>query len=256
MPWSSRTLALQIATIFIFVVGHSHPARAENISQPAGTNTSLYTLTFSGYAGGAVEEWLKVRNYRFERDAKDPGLLGLAIADRVLTIEEKGRMSGLILNTSVKLEKVHKIRITWGVKKYPEEVSYQKKVNNEALMIYIFFGTDKISSGHLLIPNSPYFVGLFLCQHEQLNFPYKGRYFHESGRFVCVGKPAAGQMIVSEFDLDGNFKSYFGKKKTPGITAIGLGFDTSKAGADGTAGAFIQSIEFLEQPADATPDIH
>lgn len=56
-------------------------------------------------------------------------------------------------------------------------------------MLYVFFGTDKISSGHVLIPNSPYFIGFFLCQNDQIDFPYKGRYFHAGGRFVCLGKP-------------------------------------------------------------------
>jgi hypothetical protein len=99
-----------------------------------------------------------------------------------------------------------------------------------------------------LIPNSPYFIGLFLCQDEQVNFPYKGRYFHTGGRFVCLGKPAPDAMTVSEFDLDRGFKSYFSKGETPGISGIGFGVDTSKAGGDGKAAAFIRRIEFFEKP--------
>jgi hypothetical protein len=129
-------------------------------------------------------------------------------------------------------------------------------VNNEALMLYIFFGKEKISSGHVLIPNSPYFIGLFLCQDEQVNFPYKGRYFHTGGRFVCLGKPEPGQMTVSEFDLDGGFKSYFGKQETPGVTGIGLGVDTSQAGGGGAGSAFIKSIEFIETSTSASPGVH
>jgi hypothetical protein len=37
----------------------------------------------------------------------------------------------------------------------------------------------------VLIPNSLYFIGLFLCQDDRTNFPHKGPYFHASGRFVC-----------------------------------------------------------------------
>jgi len=85
-------------------------------------------------------------------------------------------------------------------------------------MVYVFFGTEKLSSGHVLIPNSPYFIGLFLCQEEQIDFPYKGRYFHVSGRFVCLGKPKPNETIVSEFDLDAAFKRYFNKNQTPGVT--------------------------------------
>lgn len=81
------------------------------------------------------------------------------------------------------------IRVRWGIIQYPVDVSYQNNVNNEALMLYFFFGTERISSGSMLIPNSPYFLGLFLCQDEQVGFPYKGRYFHAGGRFVCLGNP-------------------------------------------------------------------
>jgi len=247
-----RNLMRILIVFAALVVIHSLSARAEDISQP-NVGSMPYTIDFSGYGGGSVDKWLETRNYKFERDAKNRGLLGLSITDRVLTLEAKGRMRGFILNDSVNLEKVHTIRINWGVKKYPQDVSYHNKVNNEALMLYIFFGKEKVPSGHVLIPNSPYFIGVFLCQDEQLNFPYKGRYFHTGGRFVCLGKPEPGQMTVSEFDLDRSFKSYFSKKETPGVTGIGFGVDTSKAGGGGTGAAFIKSIEFLEKPTARQP---
>src|SRR5215472_284506 len=244
----NRRLRLgRLLTIFAIVLIAYSSAGTDAVSQAKPVTVS-YGLDFAGYGGGSVDEWLKTRNYTFEKDAKNRSLLGLSITDGVLTLEAKRRMSGFILNDSVNVEKARTIRINWGVKNYPEEVSYQKKVNNEALMLYIFFGKEKITSGHVLIPNSPYFIGLFLCQDEQVDFPYKGRYFHAGGRFVCLGKPEPGRMIQSEFDLDRNFKNYFGKKETPGITGIGFGVDTSKAGNDGAGSAFIKSIEFLEEP--------
>ena len=256
LPERRSVNLLKIVTIFaVLAIVHSLSARAEVISQPK-FDTAIYTIDFSGYTGGAVDKWLETRNYKFERDARNPSLLGLSIANSILTLEEKGRMTGFILNDSVNLDKVHTIKINWGVKQYPKEVSYHNKVNNEALMIYIFFGKEKISSGHILIPNSPYFIGLFLCQDEQVKFPYKGRYFHEGGRFVCLGKPEPGEMIVSEFDLDQGFKSYFGKKNTLGITGIAFGLDTSKAGGGGTGAAFIKSIQFVTKPTVAASAGH
>ena len=237
------------------LIVHSLSTKAEVISE-ARVGTAPYTIDFSGYKGGAVDKWLEKQNYRFERDAKNRRLLALSITNSVLTLEEKGRMSGFILNDSVKIAAVQRVRINWGITKYPLEASYRNKVNNEALMLYIFFGTERIASGHILIPNSPYFIGLFLCQDEQVNFPYKGHYFHEGGRFVCLGKPEPGEMTVSEFDLDRSFRNYFGKTKTPGIAGIAFGLDTSKAGGDGTGGAFIKSIEFVEAPTAATHGIH
>jgi len=202
-------------------------------------------VDFSGYSGGSVEDWMKSKNYQFESDAKKPDRLGLSIKDGVLSLEAKRSMSGLILNDNVNIEPVRTVRITWGVSSYPKDASYAAHVNNEPLMLYFFFGKDKLPSGHVLIPNSPYFIGLFLCQDEELQHPYKGRYFHAGGRFVCLGKPAPGQMVTSEFDLDAAFKRYFQKDHTPSLTGISFGIDTSKSGDSGRAGAFIKSIDFL-----------
>jgi hypothetical protein len=207
-----------------------------------------FTIDFSGYTntGDSVDHWLHAKGFRFEKDARNHRLLQLSVANDALVLEAKGRLRGFLLNDSVDLKKVNTIRIEWGVIQYPQDVSYSRKVNNEALMLYVFFGKERISSGHILIPDSPYFIGLFLCDDEQVNFPYQGRYFHTGGRFVCLGKPKPNATIVSDFDLNAAFKSYFGKNGTPGVTGIGLGVDTSSAGRNGTAGAFIKSIEFFE----------
>lgn len=210
----------------------------------AGTKRD-FVLDFSGYTGSSVDDWLRARHFTFEKDAKNRRLLQLSIANDTLTLEAKGHLSGFLLNDGVNLEKITRMRISWGIIQYPVDASYQRKVNNEALMLYVFFGTEKISSGHVLIPNSPYFIGLFLCQDEQIDFPYKGRYFHTGGRFVCLGKPKPHETVVSEFDLDTAFKRYFDKSRTPGITGIGFGIDTSKAGRGGVAAAFIKNIEFI-----------
>jgi len=204
-----------------------------------------FVLNFSGYTGGPLDDWLRARHFTFEKDAKNRRLLQISIVNDALRVEAKGPASGFLLNDAVNLNKVARVRVTWGIIQYPAEVSYQSKVNNEALMLYFFFGSEKISSGHFLIPNSPYFIGLFLCQDEQIDFPYKGRYFHAGGRFVCLGKPKPNETIVSEFDLDAAFKKYFDKNRTPGVTGIGFGVDTSQSGRGGTAGAFIKSIEFI-----------
>jgi hypothetical protein len=228
--WASAALAL----LYVLPV----------LTSDAAAVTSNLVLDFSSYAGGSVDDWLRARRFTFEKDAKNRRLLQLSVANDTLTLEAKGRLNGFLLN-EVDVEKTARIRITWGIIQYPVDASYHSNVNNEALMLYVFFGTEKVSSGHLLIPNSPYFIGLFLCQDEQLDFPYKGRYFHAGGRFVCLGKPKPGETVVSEFDFDTAFKKYFGKNRTPGISGIGLGVDTSKAGKGGVAAAFIKRIEFI-----------
>jgi len=241
LPW-----LLAITAAFLSINSLSAPP---DLFAQAKFAAEASSIEFSGYSGGAVDKWLETRKFRFEKDARDRRLLELSISDGVLTLEEKGRLTGFILNDSLNIGNVKSIRIEWGIKKYPEEVSYENRVNNEALMIYIFFGSERISSGHILIPSSPYFIGLFLCQHERINLPYKGRYFHEGGRFVCLGKPKPGQMISSEFDLAHAYKSYFGKEKVPPISGIALGVDTSIAAGGGTGGAFVKRIQFIHGPA-------
>jgi hypothetical protein len=247
--WSSRLLntVLLLAAISLVEIVCSGLANTGHTSEVAATTTPgpYFSLDFSGYTGGSVEKWLETHNFKFEKDAKNRRLLGLSITGQGLELTANGRLTGFILNDSVNLNHVTRLRIKWGIRQYPHETSYEKQLNNEALMVYFFFGKEKVSSGHILIPDSPYFIGLFLCQEEQINFPYKGRYFHTGGRFVCLGKPPAGEMVVSEFDLDRGFKNYFGKEQTPGITGIALGVDTSKAGDSGKAAAFLKSIEFF-----------
>ena len=239
---TSRVISIAIGVLLLLAT-RSGSGFTDNRATSAAI---VRRVDFAGYTGGSVEDWLKKQSYQFESDAKQPDHLGLAISDGVLSLEAKRAMSGIILNDAINLDGIRWVRINWGVKRYPKDVSYANQVNNEPLMIYFFFGKDKIFSGHLLIPNSPYFIGLFLCQDEKINHPYKGRYYHASGRFVCLGKPAPGEMITSEFDLDSAFRNYFGQKQTPSLTGISFGVDTSKAGDGGQAEALIKSIEFLD----------
>ncbi len=137
-------------------------------------------------------------------------------------------------------------RITWGVSEFPEGASYEHGVHDEALMLYVFLGDEKMPSGSLLLPDSPYFIGLFLCNSDQVERPYEGKYYKGSGRFVCVGRPSPDEKVVSEFDFATAFEKYFGKDRVPVVSGIGLEVDTKEAGNDGRAAAFIEKIELLE----------
>jgi hypothetical protein len=225
-------------------------AYAAEVGTTDAAKDGHFTIAFSGHKEGPVDQWLQKQGFTFEKDAKKRNLLGLSVTNESLVLTANGPLSGFILNDSINIDRVRRVKIKWGVLQYPEDVTYSRGVNNEALMVYFFFGNEKVSSGHVLIPNSPYFIGLFLCQDERTNFPYKGRYFHAGGRFVCLGKPRPDEVITSEFDLESAFKSYFGKEQAPGITGIGFGVDTSKAGGNGKAAAIIKSIEFIEDERD------
>jgi hypothetical protein len=206
----------------------------------------VWRLDFSDYAGGSIEEWLQTKGFRLEHGAEDPELLELSIREGALVVEAKAPVKGFLVNQDVQLEKASRVRIHWGIIKYPKDASYERHVHNEALMLYIFFGQDKLPSGHVVIPALPYFIGLFLGQEEPLHTPYQGRYFHEGGRFVSVGNPNPHETVISEFDLITAFQTYFEKDHVPMISGLTLGIDTFRSGDEGKAAAYIHRIEFLK----------
>jgi hypothetical protein len=203
-------------------------------------------LDFSDYVAGPIEEYLESKGFRFEEAAKDRNLLALSVRNGALMLEAKEQIRGFLYKDSVNIEKFSKVRIEWGVTKYPEGASYERQIRNEALMVYISFGHDKISSGNIILPNVPYFIGLFLCKDDKLNTPYVGRFYHEGGRFVCLGHPKPDETIISEFDLVTAFQTYFEKHEVPPISGINFGVDTSDTGDGGKTAAYIKKLEFIE----------
>ena len=205
-----------------------------------------FLIDFSDYETGSVECWLRDKGFQFEKDANDRRKLEVDVSKDALILESKDRIRALIINEGVDLVQYNTIRLEWGIIKYPKGASYEKKVNNEAIMIIVFFGYDKISSGHFLIPNAPYFIGFFLGKDEKVGKGYVGRYFQKGGRYVCLGNPKPAEMVVSEYDLISAFKRKYEKDEVPIISGIGLAIDTTRSGGGGKAAAFIKSIEFLE----------
>jgi hypothetical protein len=211
-----------------------------------GQPNVVYRLDFSEYPGGPVEAWLESQGFRFEEAAKHRNQLGLSIQNGALILEAKDQIRGFLYREGLNIEKFSKVRLEWGIIKYPEGASYERGIRNEALMVYISFGHEKMPSGQILLPNVPYFIGLFLCKDDKLYTPYIGRYYQEGGRFVCLGHAEPRQPVVSEFDLVTAFRTYFGKSEVPPITAINFGVDTSDAGDGGRAAAFIKKLEIIE----------
>jgi hypothetical protein len=224
------------------VTKSNNPNKQENDTLQKRT----FLIDFSDYEEGSIEEWLEKKGFELKEAAKDRQKLDLDVDEGALFLEAKKPLMALIVKESVDLGKYSKVKIEWGIIKYPRGASYEGKVNNEALLVLVFFGAEEISSGHLTIPDSPYFIGLFLGRHDKVNKAYKGNYYHEGGRFVCLGNPKPGETIISEFDLADAFKRYFQKDEVPSISSVALEIDTTSSADDGRAVAFIHSIEFLE----------
>lgn len=245
---------IRIMTVFVMaallMVSNVNMLHAEEKPDGAAEKDTFqkvnFMIDFSDYQEGSVEKWLQEKGFQFERDARDRKKLDLEVGEEGLVLDIKTPMLGLVVNEAVDLEEFTSIRIEWGVIDYPEGASYEEGVRNEALMVVVFFGYDKISSGNFLIPNAPYFIGFFLGREETVGKSYVGSYFKKSGRYVCLGNPQEGKAVISEYNLVEAFKRKYEKDEVPLISGVALTMDTSQAKSQGKAKAFIKSVEFLE----------
>lgn len=230
-----RVLLRLLAALFVATAG-AYPVAAQPRHE--------HVLSFAGFSGGSALKWLAHKGFVAKQDA-ETSKVQFSIAGSRLILEAKRKALALLLNET-DLVGFSRIRIEWGVDEFPAGASYEKGVRAESVMVYLFFGNEKISSGSLLIPNSPYFIGLFLCSTDPVGRPYLGRYFKAGGRYVCADQTTTGKTVITEFAIDEAFRQYFRLDETPFISGIGIAIDTDAAKGNGTAKAFIQQIEFLK----------
>ena len=208
----------------------------------------VHVVRFTDYAQGSIDDWLQGKGFRFEQDAKRRDRIDLDVGTNGLVLEAKRRAFGIMLNESVNVPTFTHIEIDWGVNKFPSGASYEQGIRNEALMVIVFMGDERQSSGSMFIPDSPYFVGLFLCHgDDKTNHPYVGSYFKKGGRYVCIDRPADGQLVTSRFDLLEAYRSYFDKERDddPAVSGLALALDTKKAADGGTSSAFLREMRFF-----------
>jgi hypothetical protein len=233
MSWR---FSLVLALALVWQGGHRPAAAAD-----AGV---AYDVDFTGYKSGPVLDWLKRKGFVAKQDAGNKSKIVLSVRDDALVLEAKRRALGLLLNEK-DVPGSGRIRIEWGVDAFPEGVSYDKGIRSEPIMVYTFFGKKKVSSGSLLVPDSPYFIGLFLCEAGRTDHPYTGRYFKAGGRYVCVTVAKVGEAVVSEFDLGKAAEAYFKLSEVPPISGFAIGIDTDNAKGRATAKSYVRKIEYL-----------
>lgn len=198
----------------------------------------MYSIDFSTANEDAVH-WLKQQGFTAKQNAKD---LHLSLEKKQIWFESVKKTFGFYAKELTPQEATH-LRIEWGVEKYPEGSDWDQKIRREAIAVIVSFGTEKISSGSLFVPNLPYFISIFLEKNAQPKKLYEGRYFKEGGRYYCASEPSLWyETIVSEIDLSDLFERSFQKKILP-ITGIAMEVDTSAT--KGKSKAFIKNIEFF-----------
>lgn len=207
----------------------------------------VHVVRFTDYGTGPVEDWLQGKGFVFKEDATKRNLIDFDVGNERLFVEAKRKAFGFMINESVNVPVFTRIEIDWGVNGFPLGASYEKGVRNEAVMVHIFMGDERVSSGSMFVPDSPYFVGLFLCHgDDRIGHPYVGSYFKKGGRYVCLDRPERGELVTTRFDLLTAYRTYFDKEgdDDPAISGIGVAVDTSKADGGGKASAFIKEIRF------------
>ena len=232
-----RHLLAICAVAALALIAPVHRARAADDPQRG--------VDFSGFPGGSVLGWLHTKGFEPKQDASNARRVVYSASPGQLELETKSRAFGLLLK-EMDVRDPSRVHIEWGVDAFPPGASYEKGIRSEAIMVYIFFGTERHASGSLFVPDSPYFLALFLCESDAIDKPFKGRYHHGSGRFICVARPQSGATAATDFPLAETFKRVFGKNEVPEISGIGVAIDTSNVTGSGAAKSFIRRIEFSD----------
>ena len=203
-------------------------------------------LDFDGKPGLTTYQWLDERDFQLKKHAADPKKIEFFHADGALHLRVKKPAFGMVIHEA-DVPDANRLRLQWGVSDYPDGVSYQHGVDNEAIMVYVFFGHERMPSGELLVPDSPYFIGFYLCQAgtDEKEQPYVGHHYQKTGRYICVDHPGEGAEAVTSIDLRQEFRHSFALETVPPVSGISIEVDTTDAGNDGHAAAFLRKLEFL-----------
>ncbi|MDF7806108.1 hypothetical protein P4E94_01580 [Pontiellaceae bacterium B12219] len=210
-----------------------------------------YELDFAD-AQGDVKAWFEAKGWRFQGKIlkMNPRFEGGA-----LVLETLDSDSGAFIyefEDGSYVNNANYILIDWGVEQYPEGADWEGPIDKsrntrDAIDVIISFGTEKISSGKLLIPNMPYFIGLFPGDGETAGKAYYGNYWQKGGRYFCISGSGTLEPIQTRFALSETFQKTFGKPAPP-VTGIAIEVDakdTKRINGRHTK-AYIRKISIVE----------
>ena len=218
------------------------------MSTPAVAGDAVIHRTdFGGDTGIPTVAWLEREKFILKHDAGKHDKIHLSQSEGALHVTVKKAAFGLIIHEQ-DVPGARHVRLHWGVSHYPEGASYERGVDDEAILVYVFFGHEKFSSGELFVPDSPYFIGFFLCQDgsDTVEKANVGHHYSKTGRYICVDHPGPNETVVTELDLGEEFRKSFGRADVPDVSGISIEVDTTHGENDGTAAAYLKRIEFLK----------
>lgn len=212
--------------------------------QIAGAKLSAATGLNYDFAAQSQDAgpWLANQGFQLKLDAGNASVAHLSLNNHGLTIETLAPSEPIIAHPGLSIPQPARLSVTWGVNRYPAGANWDTGVNNEAIMVMVFFGTEKLSGGFFL-PPSPYFIGYFLCENGRRSVAIAGRSYTAQGRYVCVDGPAPGKEITSEASLADSFRAAFRGATVPPVTGIAFEADTTQVGSNARSSAWIKSIQ-------------
>jgi hypothetical protein len=204
----------------------------------------IYSLDFTTQPSGSALPWLRQQGFQFKLGFE---ALNPRFENGALVLSTEGPEAGVVGYTFAagrELAGVERLRIVWGVSKFPEGADWEHGVNRTAIAVMASFGHERLSSGLPFgIFAAPYFISPFIGRKEIEGKTYTGRFWKKGGRYVCIKSPNVGDVVVTDLNVDQFFRKLFNKTPTPPVTAIGIQMNTK--GTEGKAAAFIRKIEFL-----------
>jgi hypothetical protein len=215
--------------------------------QAQAAENIVSVIDFSPEGELPTYEWLDKRDFDLKKHAADPDRIEFFHTEDALHLRTKAPAFGMAVHEG-DIPGAQRLRLHWGVSDYPEGVSYQHGIDNEAIMVYVFFGHERQPSGEVFIPDSPYFIGFYLCPPgtDTVGQPNVGHHYRKTGRYICVDHPPQGKTVISEVDLRSEFLKSFGREEVPNVSGISIEVDTTDADNDGHAAAFLSRLEFLD----------
>jgi len=208
-------------------------------------NQPLHVFDFARRDVAPAYGWLAASNFELERHADDRDRIELSQDDGGLHVRVKKPSFGLVLH-ELDLPGARHLELQWGVSDFPDGASYERGIDNEAIMVYVFFGHERLPSGELFIPDSPYFIGFYLCppDADAVDEPYAGHHYKKTGRYICMAHPDEGEIVSTRVDLEEEFRHSFDRPFVPVVSGVSIEVDTTDSGNDGHAAAFIRRMAF------------
>lgn len=202
----------------------------------------VWEVDFANAPNGSATRWLKDREFTMQNNAKK---LNPTFRSGALLLDVGPGWLGM-LTKRIPATSAKKIRIHWGMEKYPKGANWEQGLKKEGLGVAISFGSQPQDSGTYFLPNIPYFISVFFGEKENPGELYKGNYYKKTGRYICgpCGQDVTlGEVVITELVFDEIVKDEFKLKELPPITSVSVEFDTREIPG---AKSFIRKIELIQ----------